>query len=151
MPGDPFFRTLQSRQVPVRFARGMANDQVTAMINNGRSHHPSAFDDDNAVSVSDLPVPLGTMASTGDVCPETGWWICLEGGMQISRNDRRRFEAGSLFPYALCRTCQADSATNYQGPVPVTWRLVSYDKPSTSDQWWKMTCVQCGVGAWGDQ
>ena len=47
--------------------------------------------------------PLGTYASAGERCPETGWWLCGDGGNGIGvlGGQRQYIKKGDLMPQAL--------------------------------------------------
>jgi hypothetical protein len=44
--------------------------------------------------------PLASLVSTGGVCPQTGWWQCVEGE-SIEGGRRRHFAAGESMPHAV--------------------------------------------------
>lgn len=48
-------------------------------------------------------VPIGTYASAGDTCPESGWWHCGDGGKGVSvqGGQRQYIRKGELMPQAL--------------------------------------------------
>lgn len=73
------------------------------------------------------PVPLGTVAATGSLCPQTGWWECAErdtvqgGRRQFFRTGERLPEAVLLYPPTLRQ--------RLQGVVPshrtvTVWKLM---------------------------
>lgn len=49
------------------------------------------------------PAPLGTVASAGSACPQSGWWRCTDGssGEEITGSTLRYFHAGETVPQAL--------------------------------------------------
>jgi hypothetical protein len=56
------------------------------------------------VSRVDAPAtPLGTYASAGERCPESGWWLCSDGGNDIGilGGQRQYIKKGESMPQAL--------------------------------------------------
>lgn len=47
--------------------------------------------------------PLGTYASAGERCPESGWWLCGDGGdgIGVHGGQRQYMKKGELMPQAL--------------------------------------------------
>lgn len=84
------------------------------------------------VTASPVSAPLGMLAFAGNVCPETGWWQCGEGGDGIGALGGRRqhIAQGQRMPQALLlppqtlwdkiRRVQASFETKH----PSTWKLV---------------------------
>jgi len=80
------------------------------------------------VAVSPPPVPLGTRADSGMVCPATGWWRCVDA---LALDSTRRFERGQIFPMATLRQ-QLSLLERLKGTPNVTsqparWELVRHD------------------------
>ena len=76
-------------------------------------------------------LPLGALAQTGSVCPQTGWWTCPEASShELEGGDRQHFAAGTVLPTAtmLGTPTIADRIRGRQPrhAVNTTWRLVDY-------------------------
>lgn len=82
--------------------------------------------------------PLGTLARTGSVCPQTGWWTCPEAGShEIAGGGRKYLVANSVMPVA-----QVAGSPGFMGKllgkeqwhtVNTTWQLVAYAQQTTSE------------------
>ncbi|WP_156328126.1 MULTISPECIES: T6SS immunity protein Tli4 family protein [unclassified Massilia] len=82
----------------------------------------------------DAPPPpdLGDTTSAGDVCPETGWWQCQDGGYDASvAGGRRQFlKRGQRMPQALLLHPQTlweklrGVQSSYRLANPTVWTLV---------------------------
>lgn len=78
--------------------------------------------------------PLGSVGSTGDICPQSGWWECLETG-RMDGDRRRHFIEGEKLPPALVavrvslwRFLIGDS----ERIAAVKWKLIEYENVPTS-------------------
>lgn len=79
-------------------------------------------------------IALGSFSKSGDKCPQSGWWKCVEKGS--SAGDRRRkFEEGSRMPPVLI----SGGGTLWQRLVGdtnrvaiVNWELLEYEDINTS-------------------
>lgn len=77
-----------------------------------------------------IKTPLDTTAETGTVCPESGWWLCDEGGA-LQSDRRKHVDAGEPMPY----TTVSGHQTLWQklkGERPkfraaTVWKLAEYD------------------------
>ena len=83
-------------------------------------------------------VPLGTLAQTGTVCPQTGWWTCPEAAAyEIGGGSRQRFDAGTAMPVVqvLGKQSFAERLMGRQQKhsVNTVWRLVAYDPDAGSN------------------
>lgn len=74
--------------------------------------------------------PLSTLVGTGGMCPQTGWWQCVEGD-NIDGGRRRHFTEGEAMPYAillgepnLWQKLTGDRPRHTRATV---WKLVDYD------------------------
>lgn len=78
-------------------------------------------------------LPLGTLAQTGSVCPQTGWWTCPEAnGQEVVGGGRQRFVAGSMMPVATVlgsrNLTEKLLGKQPQYNVNTTWQLVDFDQ-----------------------
>lgn len=78
-------------------------------------------------------LPLGTLAQTGSVCPQSGWWTCPEAnGQEIVGGTRQHFAAGTVMPQVrvISRTAFLDRMLGKQQEhaVNTTWKLVGFDE-----------------------
>lgn len=79
-------------------------------------------------------VALGTLGNTGDSCPRTGWWECLETG-RTEKDKRRYFTEGEQMPAAL-----VTGRTNWwrfligdtHQIAAVKWKLIEYEGVQSS-------------------
>ena len=82
-------------------------------------------------SSAELPrAPLASLVSTGGICPQTGWWQCVEGD-SIEGGQRRHFAAGESMPPAILLG-EPNSWQKLTGKQPrhtraTVWKLVDYD------------------------
>ncbi|WP_232231875.1 T6SS immunity protein Tli4 family protein [Burkholderia sp. WSM2230] len=81
---------------------------------------------------------LGTLARTGSVCPQSGWWTCPEAnGHEIVGGTRQHFAAGTVMPQVrvASRAAFLDRVLGKQQEhaVNTTWKLVGFDKESPTD------------------
>lgn len=73
--------------------------------------------------------PLGSVARTGEICPQTGWWECTES-KSTDRSAKRLLRAGEPVPHA-----QLDSKSGLwqrffgerKRHMPAVWKLVGFD------------------------
>jgi hypothetical protein len=71
---------------------------------------------------------LGDSASAGEICPETGWWECKDGG--VAGGQRQFLKKGQWMPQALLRQPRTwwdklrGLQASYQGEQPIGWTLV---------------------------
>lgn len=78
------------------------------------------------------PSPLGTSASAGDRCPESGWWLCGDGGNGIGvlGGERRYIKKGARMPQALLLPPQTlwdklrGLQPSFESKNPTSWKLV---------------------------
>ena len=83
------------------------------------------------VSQTETPtIPLGEFATTGNICPQTGWWQCSEGG-DVAGGKRQFLKQGESAPYAIIMG-DASMLQKLQGKRPsckimTVWTLVGYE------------------------
>ncbi|WP_061940532.1 T6SS immunity protein Tli4 family protein [Collimonas pratensis] len=75
--------------------------------------------------------PLGEVVATGAVCPQTGWWQCIETG-NIDGGRRRFFKSGEAMPAAVLLG-DANMWQTLRGQRPshslnTVWSLVAYEQ-----------------------
>ena len=81
------------------------------------------------------PSPTASLESvrkSGDICPQSGWWECLEK-RKIEGERRRLFKAGDKLPPVLADGGASLWNTligNTHQIATVEWKLVEYDLPS---------------------
>ncbi len=65
-------------------------------------------------------IPIGTYVSAGERCPESGWWLCGDGGngIRVLGGQRQYIKKGDLMPQALLL------------PQPTLWERVRGLQPS---------------------
>ncbi|MET0983518.1 MAG: T6SS immunity protein Tli4 family protein [Telluria sp.] len=76
--------------------------------------------------------PLGTFASAGDRCPESGWWLCGDGGNGIGvlGGERQYIKKGARMPQALLLPPQTlwdkvrGLQPSFESKNPTSWKLV---------------------------
>jgi hypothetical protein len=76
--------------------------------------------------------PLGTFATAGEVCPQSGWWQCREGGngVGVLGGQRQYLRQGQRMPQALLLPQQTvwekmrGIQRSFESNVPTTWKLV---------------------------
>lgn len=79
-------------------------------------------------------VPIGTYASAGDLCPESGWWLCGEGGNGIGvlGGQRQYIKKGDPMPQALLLPSPTlwermrGLQPSYESRNPTSWKLVDH-------------------------
>lgn len=73
---------------------------------------------------------LSSLVATGAVCPQTGWWQCVEGD-SIEGGRRHHFVAGAPMPYAILlgepNFWQKVTGDRPRHSTATVWRLVDYD------------------------
>ncbi|WP_148043939.1 T6SS immunity protein Tli4 family protein [Massilia aurea] len=80
----------------------------------------------------DSKVQLGSVTKSGDICPQSGWWECLEK-RKIEGERRRLFKAGDMLPPVLADGGASLWNTligNTHQIAAVEWKLLEYDPPS---------------------
>lgn len=106
-----------------------------AVVNSIRLRPTSAA---SASSSEPLPtLPLGTLAQSGSICPQTGWWTCPEAvAHEIAGGGRQHFTAGSVMPVVVVLASRnfADRLLGKQPQynVNTTWQLVRVDSANES-------------------
>lgn len=96
------------------------------LISTIRVRRPS---DATATTAPTRRTPLGSVARTGEICPQTGWWECTES-KSTDRCAKRLLRAGEPVPHA-----ELDSKSGLwqrffgerQGHIPAVWKLVGFD------------------------
>jgi len=84
------------------------------------------------VPVADpVPVAIGTHASAGESCPQSGWWLCEEacGGMSVLGGQRQYLCKGQKMPQALLppQTLwqrMRGLQSSYEVDTRTSWKLV---------------------------
>lgn len=85
------------------------------------------------VSHAAPPVPpLGTCAEAGERCPQSGWWLCSEGGdgVAVLGGQRQYFNKGQKLPQALLLPPQSlwqkvrGLQPSYEARTRTAWKLV---------------------------
>jgi hypothetical protein len=75
-------------------------------------------------------VPLASLVSTGGICPQTGWWQCVEGD-SIEGGRRRHFVSGESMPHAILlgepNLWQKLTGNQPRHTRATVWSLVDYD------------------------
>lgn len=87
-----------------------------------------------AARVTSTPpgVPIGTVASAGEACPQSGWWVCGTGGADVGVLGGRRqyFRQGQRMPQALYLTRQTlwqkvrGIQPSFENKIPTEWKLM---------------------------
>lgn len=76
--------------------------------------------------------PLGTYASAGERCPESGWWLCGDGGNGIGvlGGQRQYIKRGDRMPQALLLPPRTlwdkvrGMQSSFESKKPTSWKLV---------------------------
>jgi len=73
-----------------------------------------------AASIKPVPIPIGTDALAGEICPQSGWWRCGDGdkGAGVMGGQRQYIKQGDRMPQALLL------------PPPSLWERVRGLQPS---------------------
>jgi hypothetical protein len=79
--------------------------------------------------------PLASLVSTGNACPQAGWWQCIEGD-SIEGGRRRHFTVGETMPHAILLG-EPNFWQKLTGDRPshtriTVWKLVDYDEVPTA-------------------
>ena len=74
--------------------------------------------------------PLGTLAATGRLCPQTGLWRCVDEDRPVQGGRTRRLQAGERMPHAVVAG-KPSLWQRLKGTVPMyregtVWKLVGY-------------------------
>jgi len=96
------------------------------LISTIRVRRPS---DATATAAVTRRTPLGSLARTGEICPQTGWWECTES-KSTDRSAKRLLRGGEPVPHA-----QLDSKSGLwqrffgerKRYMPAVWKLVGFD------------------------
>jgi len=78
--------------------------------------------------------PIGTLATAGDPCPESGWWLCGDGGNGIGvlGGQRQYIKKGEQMPQALLLPPQTlwdkvrGLQPSFEAKHRTTWKLVDH-------------------------
>lgn len=78
------------------------------------------------------PTPLGTYALAGDRCPESGWWLCGDGGggIGVLGGQRQYIKKGDRMPQALLLPPQTmweklrGVQPSFESATQTSWKLV---------------------------
>jgi hypothetical protein len=89
-----------------------------------------ALDGKKSSSTGSPKAPLASLVSTGGVCPQTGWWQCVESE-SIEGGRRRHLAAGESMPHAVLLG-EPNLWHKLTGNQPrhtraTVWKLVDYD------------------------
>lgn len=84
------------------------------------------------VAAEPPPTPLGTYALAGDRCPESGWWLCGDGGNGIGvlGGQRQYIKEGDRMPRALLLPPQTmweklrGVQPSFESTAQTSWKLV---------------------------
>ncbi|HYK48531.1 MAG TPA: T6SS immunity protein Tli4 family protein, partial [Terriglobales bacterium] len=102
-------------------------DKIVSSVRVRPTAAPMASDVlDSAVS------PIGTVAFAGEVCPQSGWWLCnAEGaGVQVHGGQRQYIRQGQRMPQALLLPPQTfwekvrGVQSSFESKTPTAWKLV---------------------------
>lgn len=88
----------------------------------------------NGAVVDEAIVPIGTQAWAGSQCPQSGWWLCGDGGngVGVLGGQRQYIRKGERMPQALLLLPQTlwDKVRGLQPSVeskqPTPWQLVDH-------------------------
>lgn len=74
--------------------------------------------------------PLGTLAATGRLCPQTGLWRCIDEDRPVQGGRTRRLQAGDRMPHAVV-VGEPSLWQRLKGEIPryrvgTVWELVGY-------------------------
>ena len=84
------------------------------------------------VAAEPPPTPLGTYALAGERCPESGWWLCGDGGGDIGvlGGQRQYIQKGAHMPQALLLPPQTlweklrGVQPSFESKTQTSWKLV---------------------------
>jgi hypothetical protein len=84
------------------------------------------------IAAEPVGAQLGTYASAGDTCPQTGWWLCGQGGhgVDVLGGQRQYLKKGQRVPQALLLPPQTlwqkvrGVQPSYESNAPTSWELV---------------------------
>ena len=84
------------------------------------------------VAADPPPTPLGTYALAGDRCPESGWWLCGDGGggIGVLGGQRQYIKKGDRMPQALLLPPQTlweklkGVQPSFESTTQTSWKLV---------------------------
>lgn len=95
------------------------------LIKTIRIRRPS---DASATTTATQRTPLGSVARTGEICPQTGWWECNES-KSTDRRPKRLLRAGEPVPHAQLASKSRlwQRFFGEQGHMPAVWKLVGYN------------------------
>ena len=103
-------------------------DSISSSIRLRKTDAPPAADEP-----PEPPAPkLGALATAGDVCPQTGWWKCREGGhgVDVQGGTVQWIRKGDRMPQALLLPRQTlwqklrGLQPSIEPAQPTTWKLV---------------------------
>ena len=87
------------------------------------------------VSAESPRLPLASLVATGDTCPQTGWWQCVEDD-SVEGGRRRYFAAGESMPHTILlgspNLWQKMTGDRPRHTTATVWRLVDYDTESAA-------------------
>jgi hypothetical protein len=101
-------------------------DKISSSIRIRPTQVPKASAPEPAAS------PLGAHALAGNLCPQSGWWECADGGdgVEVYRGQRQYVRQGERMPQALLLPPQTvwekvrGLRRNYVAGTPTSWKLV---------------------------
>lgn len=78
------------------------------------------------------PIQVGTYMTAGDRCPQSGWWLCADGGNGIGvlGGERQYIKKGARMPQALLLPPQTlwdkvrGLQPSFESKNPTSWKLV---------------------------
>ncbi|ASL48839.1 hypothetical protein bAD24_p00690 (plasmid) [Burkholderia sp. AD24] len=110
-----------------QLAKAKQLDPATGLPLSGFSNKTSQTDEPSNVAVR---VPLGTLASTGDICPEDGVWHAKLKAGQMG-DSQRRFLKGDTLPSLIVHQPRTLALVDRmmgarQQTAQVAWELVAY-------------------------
>jgi hypothetical protein len=114
--------------VPSSLSEGAAMglwDKITSSIRVRPTRSPKA-------SVAPQTVPIGSVASAGQICPQSGWWLCADGGggVGVLGGQRQYIRQGERMPQALLLPSPTlwekvrRLQPSYEAKAPTSWKLV---------------------------
>ncbi|PMS21394.1 hypothetical protein C0Z19_18355 [Trinickia soli] len=114
-----------------RMAKDKNLDPATGLPLSDAPAKTSATEQQPATVASHVDrLPIGTVALTGDKCPEDGVWCANLGNRQTANTQRRFVKGDTLPPVAIQAPRQIAILDRWMGareqPENVVWQLVSY-------------------------